>query len=658
LGVLFVHGIGQQLQGETLVRFADPLSRWFSRWLTRDASVEPEIGRAPTDARVSLAASKLAPGSDAPATSRLALDPAPEEGMGAPSDWLLAESWWAETFRPPKTSELLVWLLLVLPYMLIEQFYVPLRRSIRLRRKGVDGVVFTCLRVAAFSCLFVAALPVAALGVIPIVILLVPLLIPIPRVQAAAKTAAVKLANTVGDSFVLVSSSVQYDAMVSQVAADLAWLSMRTRKVAIVAHSQGAAVAYEALTRYGCPNGVRLIITVGQGLGKLMRMRALTRFRSTARFSVAWAGLVGFFLVAITVPQLAFTIWKNPTHEAAVWVVFGIGLFLAGAILAAYQVFWHKQLNVEPVVVRNERDEVVPWIDYYASADPVPNGPLFTRALVEHPNRIHEIEVWNRASVLTDHTSYVLSEDDFLSCLAQHLCRLDAGYRLPEESKSLLERGRWRGWWRVWWLTVARVFCFGAGLATLVRLWSHLTLLGTRVIDKTPHPIGTVVRVVSKPLRALIIVGSPSNAILVGGATVVVILASGYLILSIIWRFWEARDIHRFFQRDPIVDNTAPLGGWEFSWFLAAIGLGTAIAVKVCWTHDYVSTWNFVVHDWHASISVVGGLAIACPIVYRLLRRPLQWLEKWVEARYPRELVHGDPPDREPEPVSAASVYA
>jgi hypothetical protein len=643
LGVLFVHGIGDQLQGQTLVRFADPLSRWFSRWLSQDETIEAEVGGTPPVGRVSLTASALAPGGGEPANSLLMINPAANEGMGDQSAWLLAESWWAETFRPPKTSALLLWLLLILPYMLLEQFNVPLRRSMRMSRPGLDGCFFTWIRRIGFFVLFIVALPVAALGAIPIGVLLVSMLIPIPQIRALAKAGAIKLANTLGDSFVLVSSTVQYDAMVRQVVRDLQWLSGRTGKVAIVAHSQGAAIAYEALTRYGCPNEVRLFVTVGQGLGKLMRMRTIKKFGSTARFNIAWAGLVGFFLLAIAVPQLAFVAWKDPTHQTALWVVTGIGGFLVLSILAAYLLFWRKQFSGDPDLFHNRRGEVVPWIDYFASADPVPNGPLFSNVQPDLKNVIREIEVWNRASVLTDHTSYVQSEDDFLSCLAQHLCALQDGYALPDTSKELLERARWRGWWRVWWLTFARVFCLVAGLATLVQLWSHLTTIGMNVITKTPDPIATLVGWLTKPLRAFIIVGSPSNNILVGGATVASVLLAGYLILSIIWRFWEARDIQRFFRRQPALARTDPLGGPEFWWFLAAIGLGAAIAVEVCRTRGYASTWEFAVYDWRLSLPLLIALVGAIQVLNRLARRPLRALEDWLMARYPRELVHSEP---------------
>jgi hypothetical protein len=640
LGVLFVHGIGEQLQGQTLVRFADPLSRWFTRWFSRDVQIEAAIGTDPSVGEVRISGSELIPGDSAPASTVMLVHPAPEEGMGDRSKWILAESWWAETFRPPKTSALLLWLLLILPYMLLEQFYVPFMRSMRMSRPGVEGFAFTWARRLGFFALFLAALPLALLGAVPVIVLLIPLLVPIPRVQSVAKAGALKLASTLGDCFVLISSTVQFDAMVNQVAADLEWLRRRVPKVAVVAHSQGAAVAYEALTRYGCPRNMHLYVTVGQGLGKLMRMRRLQTLHRTARFIVAWAGLVGLVLLAISIPQVAFTIWKNPSHQAALWVALGIGAALTLGVLLMYHFYLRAALREQPDFLTNRAGQLVPWIDYYASADPVSNGPLFNSVPPWAAHDVREIEVWNHASVLSDHTSYAQSEDDFMSCLAQHLCSLVDGWDLPDGDRDLLEHARWRGWWRVWWLTFARVICFASGIATVVRLWHHLTPIGVRVINATPSPLGRFVAVITKPLKALIIVGSPSNQLLAGAATVVVLLVGGYLILTLIWRYWEARDVQRFFHRKPRAERDDPLGGPEFWCFLAAIAIGIEIAVQVGITQGYASSWHLVVHHWPWTLAVLSGLAVGAFVLNRLAGRALSRFERWLMGRYPRELAH------------------
>src|SRR5258708_35242087 len=38
IGILFVHGIGEQKPGETLVQFGEPMCRWIRRWV--DEAIE------------------------------------------------------------------------------------------------------------------------------------------------------------------------------------------------------------------------------------------------------------------------------------------------------------------------------------------------------------------------------------------------------------------------------------------------------------------------------------------------------------------------------------------------------------------------------------------------------------------------------------------
>jgi len=41
LGILFVHGIGEQPQGQTLWLFGGPMVRWLNSWLKRDRAAGP-----------------------------------------------------------------------------------------------------------------------------------------------------------------------------------------------------------------------------------------------------------------------------------------------------------------------------------------------------------------------------------------------------------------------------------------------------------------------------------------------------------------------------------------------------------------------------------------------------------------------------------------
>ena len=78
LGVLLVHGIGEQAQGETLTKFAEPIVDWMRDWLHRESVSGSTVASMPVDA--ALRPPLLATGT--PAYARVVVGAAPE-GQGA-----------------------------------------------------------------------------------------------------------------------------------------------------------------------------------------------------------------------------------------------------------------------------------------------------------------------------------------------------------------------------------------------------------------------------------------------------------------------------------------------------------------------------------------------------------------------------------------------
>src|SRR5262249_3340196 len=99
------------------------------------------------------------------------------------------------------------------------------------------------------------------------------------------------------------------------------------------------------------------------------------------------------------------------------------------------------------------------WVDLYASADPVPNGPTRTDA-----GGHESIQIWNRGSMVSDHTSYWDNRDGFVLRVAK-VCAETAGSPwlggLPDTPRFVDERARWR----VGFLQMARL---SAGVIWLV----------------------------------------------------------------------------------------------------------------------------------------------------------------------------------------------
>jgi hypothetical protein len=661
LGVLFVHGIGQQIEGQTLVKFADPITRWLARWLTRGNHTEAAVGHS-DDSRVLLTDAVLASDPPAPAHLYVTIDGRDDLPDARGQRWLLAESYWAETFQPPKTSSLLLWMLLILPYMMLAQCYELFRRA--LRKPDQDGVVGELARVGrvlAFLVLYVSALPLAAVMAAVTGVLMVALFVPIPQVSAYAKKAALLLSNTLGDSFVLTSSAVQFDAMVARVVDDLRWLSTSATNVALVSHSQGAAVSYAAVSGYANPENLQAFVTVGEGIKKLNLVRGLQSYgepRSAVdlsslrsrrsrwaqslakavkrwfklkslRFTFGWVGLVGFYLISYAIPQLLVVAHHQPTHLTEAWTLVGVGGVLVLSVCAVCHFFWQDDFAREPEPIPHGGG-TLHWADFYASADPVANGPLFdlSRDPEEKKTWLVEKEVWNFASLLRDHTSYATSEDDFLGCLIGELFQA-AGTPLPQPDVVLLERARWRGWWRVWWLTAARVLAVVAALVTIFRVWGHLEPIGERIIGWSHHtgPVRLVGKAVVAAIAKFVIVGHVSNVQIVGGLTIFLVVATGYAAVAAAWAYWQKQDVRRFYRRVSPDRDTDPLGGREFLLFLLVLCLLSFVAVVVGITRDYSLPWTWVRYlGWYLLLAASGFYLL--PIVSAwMLRNRLRGLE-------------------------------
>ena len=100
--------------------------------------------------------------------------------------------------------------------------------------------------------------------------------IPIPWVSAYIARLGGRIAALIGDSYVLVESPTQLDAMVNRVRVDLQWLAARCEKVTVLGRSQGAVIAHYCLQRYHPVNAERFL-TVGSGLSKLNQIARLRR---------------------------------------------------------------------------------------------------------------------------------------------------------------------------------------------------------------------------------------------------------------------------------------------------------------------------------------------------------------------------------------------
>jgi len=526
LGVLFVHGIGAQVRGQTLAQFGAPVYQWIRdrfrgldrRW--RQAKVPPrwrdgveewandgfrapavetparnqlqdlsaQVGCDTIVGRASLTDARLVTPADpaAPAHATLVITRQRASGMVQEERWLLAESWWAATFSAPDFRDLGRWGIRIGPWTVGRHFGSRLRRRWLDRPRGDSGARHWLLTRGGLEWLsgvlgaiaaLAAALCLSPLLVVGLTLLLVVGILPIPQLRAAILAVQLKAASTIGDSFVLVTKPVEAASIVGQVQRDLEWLSARCRAIVVVAHSQGGAVVHQAL-KEAIPEKLKLLVTFGSGLKKLEELKRVAALGGSYESSAVWT-LVALIFFAVSVAWFvvgAGTIIRDPSRYLG-----QVGAVLLWGLVSAALLWAGLKDHVRGIELPDLRRWIarlassgVDWTDCYASDDPVSNGILIDDQRV----RDRSIEITNGRSMLGDHVAYWANRDQFLSLLVGRLMspavRMAAG--LPESADltttagDLETIGRDRRWrvqilGAIWWIAAVSV------LLAVLREW-------------------------------------------------------------------------------------------------------------------------------------------------------------------------------------------
>jgi hypothetical protein len=622
LGVLFVHGIGAQRRGDALVQCATALHRWLRGWL------RPELFETPF--AIDLVDASIAEsGPDHPAQVRIIFR---QGNQVSRFSWLLAESCWFETYRRPSFFEFVVWALRVLPLAVVVHFLPRYRRAwnaFKASTEALESKVLTPRQFAAITeglglapdtklqdvaqqkvletyrdtmmwrCLTIqlklALVPAAAL-VIQLLLVAVAILAILPGpTRSLARWVQLKLSATLGDSYLFVESPLTGAAIASRVKKDLEWLASRCDRIIVVAHSQGAAVAYSAVQREfwggSVPKKLHALVTYGSGLRKLFDLEQTDR-------DLAFWGLLGVYATVVSVLMTCLTV-----------------LFLAGAIpwwgllpgiaavivLQMFPLLRPQERLVNPAVLR------VPWYDCYASHDPVPSGPIdFKRAELSENASIEQAvetymdsafvqafkgrqrEVVNRRSILADHTRYWSSDDDFVAHIAEILANaseMPITFSLDDEWLQIATRRRR---WRVGWLSRCRGVAGLVGISVL--LWPRAVL----------DPIGRYARAEAAPASMMLpqkVVAWASHPLIQDWALGAGVLILGiwliYLVTAATWHFWDREEVLCFFRRSPY--RSMAFVRWAFGagWIglLAGAPLLALAHAAFSWKTLLATTW-------------------------------------------------------------------
>jgi hypothetical protein len=386
----------------------------------------------------------------APAHVELRIQRQRIHGRSEVERWLLAESWWSETFTHPSFAEVARWGLHIIPWTIGNHFGSQVRRVLAerpSRKQTIPWLIWLARLPTPLLGLFAGLLatPFLLAGV---VILLFVWLLPIPQVKEALLNLQRTIASTLGDSYVFVSHPIEAASIVSQVRRDLAWLAARCNAVAIVAHSQGGAIAHIAL-KEGVPSKLKLLFTFGSGLKKLEQLKyVLSSGRSYVISS--FLTLVALLIFSVSLTWFIALPFMNEHVNPYNLLTVGGYLLVSGIFLTAGVLDYVRSLDL-PADLQRWTDRLrgmLDWVDCFASADPVSNG-----ILVEETKGLSE-EVCNEGSVLRDHTSYWSNRDQFITLLIERLTRpeLRNEARLPLAPELALDRSdqEWIGKRRRW----------------------------------------------------------------------------------------------------------------------------------------------------------------------------------------------------------------
>lgn len=310
-GVLFVHGLGDHTRGAALTHWGQALMQCIDNWIEGGkpagtpqhrlanieitfASIESQDERniEPPNAIVTF-----------PGESKTAENTEVQTQLKS-QEWLLAESHWDSSYPSPSYAELVLWAVDVLPWTIMTHVNKTLRRA----EYGLQTKASGLGRLVGAYVLLLATLMLSPFILLLVVVLSVLGSLPIPYIGNFVAAAQRGLANTVGDSYVLVGNPVSGEVIYSRLLRDLKWMCERCDSVALIAHSQGAAVAHKVLQHNADKpevKNVELLVTMGQGLSKLNSIA----FRHGAEvFFALWGSILAILAVALASLDLIFNL--------------------------------------------------------------------------------------------------------------------------------------------------------------------------------------------------------------------------------------------------------------------------------------------------------------------------------------------------------------
>jgi hypothetical protein len=609
VGVLYVHGMGEQEQGDSVTDMGDELTEWLRKWIAPVPKADFKI----REARLRTGGQPTGtPDHEVGGEAHVSVT-ITDGTMQPPAvqEWLLAESWWAKSFRQATFTELVAWAFSAGPWLIASQragLENRFRAAAAVGRYGLlksIGVIVTMVVLV-----IVAAVVASAITPVFLALLLFSLL-PIPGLQDVVKGLATNLSGSFGDLLVLVRSPVRFAAMAEQVRSDIDEMYVRCDQVIVLAHSQGSAVSWHAIRRTAeRPEKIRshvaLFMSFGQAFRKLKSLYRVHRiggreqsiFLALATLSTillvlaAWQGAGVLGEVITTGFDLAKVM--NRIGSNVLW--FGAAVLV---VLLMQEVLVRlaraNDIGAESEVLEeiSKVQKGLPgfrWMDLWASADPAPNGPLLTNL----PNGVESYKIRNLGSTILDHAIYWSNRTVFVSAVAFAAASLappsPIGTRdlIPPELQAAAQvRGR-----RVTILLAGRVLFFTALVTAVWAVRGKLWDWGAAILTWLN----------SLPLPDWFGTQEPSTV--TGFVAAAVIVIGGLIVWLLTVKGWDAiirADESAFFARE----QPAAWPGKAVAWAVLAVLLPTGVIVGLA---IYLANWGVL-------LTYVILAAIAMPLV-------------------------------------------
>jgi len=272
IGVVFVHGVGEQKQSSTIREQGGPLLDWIWGWHTaRDL---------PADQCLQPQWAKLSYGVQLTGPARFSVHlpaydvRAPTPKHWDPTTWVLAEGWWATRLEAPSMVTMLVWSIRILGRFWVGLWNEAVRRTRdRFAHRTAGGAALGEFWERIGNVLLVGAeIPLAILSYPFVVLLLIVAQIPVDALQKFILLTLIRplLVDRIGDFWIYLHDypGAMHIRRGVEEAIDSLVDDDHCDEIVVIAHSQGAVVAFDALTSGGIAHIdlIRRFITVGGAL--------------------------------------------------------------------------------------------------------------------------------------------------------------------------------------------------------------------------------------------------------------------------------------------------------------------------------------------------------------------------------------------------------